>query len=441
MVHNQQDLITLINASRAAALMVLRGNSVAVNGGALSREGLLSFKTALLKYWPDETQHDLNRYIGLSLDGQFFLLFAKFLPDGNHLLGLAFPLQTPLIRIRQDMTDIQRAIVESDLDSPDANQLLEQSLHDEPKAALESEPDAEIKPLISGWHPEQDQEMNHAEDRSVSQEKTVQPKQPDRKAPASPKRYLTYGAPMDRVPQAPSPKVTPEQKDIPWHLIGESFQDSEIGLEPVPDVEEAALEQGQETWQSLSELPHPSDDLVNILQADFEGADDFKGAGLWRVQHPESHESRTEAYSLSDDDTSPIFVQTEKTDMEEVSETTFYLVPRLATHYILGELSHRMRNWLPAVCKRYGWQLTFLSVRPDYIKWTLSDFPESLLQKMLQAVRREMSERIFHVYPDLQTGNQTGDYWAPGYLVDTQNREFSTQALIAHISQNRLGSV
>ncbi len=440
MVHNQQELITLMDGSRATALMVLQGSSVAVSGGALSREGFHSFKTALLKYWPDETQHELNRYIGLSLEGRFSLLFAKFLPDGGHLLGLVFPLQTPFIRIRQDMTVIQRAIVESDLDSPDAYQLLEQSLHDEPDAALESEPEAEIKHLISGWHPEQDQEMNHAEDSFVSQEKTVQPEQPDRKAPASPKRYLTYGAPMDRVPQVPSPMATPEQEDSPWHLIGESIQDPEVGLEPVPDVEEADSEQAQETWQSLSELPHPSDDLVNILQADFEEADDLKGAGLWKIQHTESHESRTETYSLSDDDTSPISVRAEKADIEEVSETTFYLVPRLETHYILGELAHRIRDWLPAVCKRYGWQLSFLSVRPDYIKWTLSDFPESLLQKMLQAVRREMSERIFHVFPDLHMGNQTGDFWAPGYLVDTQNREFSTQALIAHISENRLGS-
>jgi len=86
----------------------------------------------------------------------------------------------------------------------------------------------------------------------------------------------------------------------------------------------------------------------------------------------------------------------------------------------------------------YGWQLGFIAVRPDYIKWTLHDFPESLNREMLSIIRRETSKRIFRVFPHLDSGDATGDYWAPGYLVDTQNREYSTQALIAYVFKSQV---
>jgi hypothetical protein len=89
---------------------------------------------------------------------------------------------------------------------------------------------------------------------------------------------------------------------------------------------------------------------------------------------------------------------------------------------------------------KYGWELILLSVRPDYLKWTLGDFPESLIQEMLRLMRMETSKRIFRTFSDLQNENQGGDYWAPGYLVDLQNREFTTQALMAHVDSSRLNT-
>ena len=77
-------------------------------------------------------------------------------------------------------------------------------------------------------------------------------------------------------------------------------------------------------------------------------------------------------------------------------------------------------------------------MRPDYIKWTLVDFPETLIRKMLQVVREQTSGWIFRVFPNLKAENASGDFWAPGYQVDTQDREFTTQALMVHLAANRL---
>ena len=93
--------------------------------------------------------------------------------------------------------------------------------------------------------------------------------------------------------------------------------------------------------------------------------------------------------------------------------------------------------WFPGICETYGWQLDTLSVRPDYIKWHLRDFPDALIHEMLEIVRARTSERIFRVFPNLKAGNPTQDFWSPGYLVDRQNRDFSTQILIAYIAKGR----
>jgi len=123
----------------------------------------------------------------------------------------------------------------------------------------------------------------------------------------------------------------------------------------------------------------------------------------------------------------------------DVSDVTFYLVPRLDTHHLLGALSHKLRCWLPEICETYGWQLDLIAVRPDYLKWTLRDFPEPLIREMLTILRHKTSERIFRVFPELKKGNPTSDFWSPGYLVDMLNQDFSTQSLISHLSKSRLG--
>jgi REP element-mobilizing transposase RayT len=120
-----------------------------------------------------------------------------------------------------------------------------------------------------------------------------------------------------------------------------------------------------------------------------------------------------------------------------VFDTTFYLVPRMNNHYLLGELAQTLRQSFPELCKLYGWELSVLSVRPDYLKWTLVDFPECLTRDALAVVRRWTSGRLFASFPQLQTGNPSQDFWSPGYLVDTQNREFPTQVLIAHVARDQ----
>lgn len=195
-------------------------------------------------------------------------------------------------------------------------------------------------------------------------------------------------------------------------------------------------------WQPLTEVSPQEEDLVSIFQDDFETGEKQTAQRDRRQQAIPAPKPQSAFQSQLD--TQPVPVRDSLAnwavgpEIPVATQITFYLAPRQTTHFLIGGLSRQLRQWLPAICATYGWELDLLSVRPDYLKWTLRDFPEALTREMLLTVREKTSQRIFRVFPNLRQGASSPDFWAPGYLVDSQNRDFSTQALMAHVARNRL---
>ena len=48
------------------------------------------------------------------------------------------------------------------------------------------------------------------------------------------------------------------------------------------------------------------------------------------------------------------------------------LVPRFSSHYLTGDMSDRLSEWLPQICIAFGWRLEYLAVRPEYVQWVLN---------------------------------------------------------------------
>ncbi len=223
-----------------------------------------------------------------------------------------------------------------------------------------------------------------------------------------------------------------------WQSVDTDLFGQPENPQPEPTVQ-LNCRKAKHTWQPLEELARPEDDLVNILQGGQDSEDDRKQT-LIRVQPVRSEPKSTRSDRTEQDESKPernSEREGHEPELVEVSDITFYLVPRNHNQYLIGALPHRLRRWLPELCHTYGWQLEALSVRPDYIKWTLGVFPESLTRPMLKIIRSWTSEKIFRLFPILAGGNATGDFWSPGYLVDVQSRDFSTQALFSRISNNK----
>lgn len=399
---NHPEIDQFLDASNATAMVMIYGEKMFVKRGQLSPAGFKQFKAALIRYWLKSAQRERIHYVALKLDDQDHFLSARRLPEDGLLLGLAFPLKTSLARIRQDMADLMRLI---DVIKGDGETRLEQSLQLNQQSMPESDSSPEVQSIPDGWHVEMDA-LGQLEDEIVDQEPILQ-----------------QGAENNKTHPGEINPFVPEETSNN------------------PDLADTLISQVNDPhWKPLNSIKTGNEDLVSILQDDFEAQREVEPASDQRWPSVSTQvKSKTDPVYWEVEGRKDIFRKTEEVSLADtVLDTTFYLVPRINAHFLLGELAQSLRRWLPKLCERYGWELDLLSVRPDYLKWTLGYFPECLTHDMLAVVRRWTSERIFRVFPALQMGDSTQDFWSPGYLVDTQNREFPTQVLISHVARDRV---
>lgn len=390
-----QKLNNLLASASASAILLLDEGIPLVASGELSQTGFDAMAAAMRTHWPIPVPQDLNRTVGLSLDQKYVFLFSKYLPDSKVLLGMVFPMKTPLIRIRQDMTQFMRLFLEQSRSERGLDKGLEQSLQS--MDIIGPMPDPELHQLPGIWNLET---KHRSKDMPLRSENL----------PAGP----------DKKTSIPEPQPWLDATNAPWHAADMASESSKVPSE----------------WQPLIEEQPQEGDLVSILQGKYHSPGHYQPS---RTQDTPSTGNESQVRKSVDlDETRPCGPgKIRDTTIQTVSDITLYLAPAAPRHFLIGELSGWLRRWMTALCGTYGWQMGSLSIRPDYLKWTLVDFPEILIREMLQAVRRETSERIFRVFPNLKAENHSGDFWAPGYLVDTQDREFTTQALMTHLAANR----
>ncbi len=113
------------------------------------------------------------------------------------------------------------------------------------------------------------------------------------------------------------------------------------------------------------------------------------------------------------------------------------LVPRFPQHTLTGDLARDLSRWMPRIALAFGWRLLHLAVRPAYIQWIVQAPPETSPAEVLHTVRRRTSERIFAAYPRLAETNPSGHFWAPGYLLLSQNQPIPEETIQAFIAATR----
>lgn len=113
------------------------------------------------------------------------------------------------------------------------------------------------------------------------------------------------------------------------------------------------------------------------------------------------------------------------------------LVPRFTSHYITGDLSDRLGEWLPNICIAFGWRLEYLAVRPDYLQWVANVQPSTSPGYLMRIIRQQTSEKIFGDFSRLKKENPSGDFWAPGYLIMGGTQPHPPQLVRDYINQTR----
>jgi REP element-mobilizing transposase RayT len=114
------------------------------------------------------------------------------------------------------------------------------------------------------------------------------------------------------------------------------------------------------------------------------------------------------------------------------------LVPRFTSHYLTGDISDRLSEWLPQICIAFGWRLEYLAVRPEYVQWVVNVPPAASPGYLMRIMRQQTSEKIFTEFPRMKKENPSGDFWAPGYLIMGGTQPHPPQLVKDYIKQTRV---
>ena len=116
---------------------------------------------------------------------------------------------------------------------------------------------------------------------------------------------------------------------------------------------------------------------------------------------------------------------------------TCLLLPRLESHYLLGEVANCLQTLIRQISTSFGWHLEFLSIKPDYLQWGIRVPPSTSTTYVMQVIRKQTSQQIFADFPRFKRENQSDDFWAPGYLIFWGSQPHPVEIIQRYMRQTR----
>lgn len=120
--------------------------------------------------------------------------------------------------------------------------------------------------------------------------------------------------------------------------------------------------------------------------------------------------------------------QAEFAESEFISYELSYsclLIPRFPDHYLTGDITDDLPQWLKSVCISYGWRLGEVMIRPGYIQWVITVPLTTNPAQFMRVIRQLTSQKILEYYPRYKRQNLSLDFWAPGFSV-APGKQFQT---------------
>ena len=113
------------------------------------------------------------------------------------------------------------------------------------------------------------------------------------------------------------------------------------------------------------------------------------------------------------------------------------LIPRFSDHYLIGDLTEDLVEWMKQVCISYGWRLDAISARPGYLQWVMIVPLNANPAQFIRVIRQQTSQKIFDDYPRFKKQNMSGQFWAPGNFVVAGTQLQTPETINSFILQTR----
>jgi REP element-mobilizing transposase RayT/CheY-like chemotaxis protein len=383
-----QHLTRLTLESSAQAALITRQDALWAYAGQLSQNAAKELAVTVTRHWDGQKGSDLLRFVRLEATKAEHMLYATRLAD-EVVLALVFDAETPFSTIRMQAGQLVNMLSTTpaiEAESPAIKQSQAPAANEAPTQYVEED--------------ESNQDLDIPNITDILND--VPPPTPDMSA--TPVREEDWGA---TTPSLSRPRKYSRESSPAVH---------------VNDL--LVSNQNEQTVEHVVE--------------DFDATMPSKSR-----QRPVTPVRRPGTGELDETRPHSITEVAGRVMMEPISPGLYnltyacLLVPRFSSHYLTGDISDRMSEWLPQICIAFGWRLEYLAVRPEYVQWVVNVPPSTSPGYLMRIMRTQTSEKIFGEFPRMKKENPSGDFWAPGYLIMGGTQPHPPQLVKDYIKQTR----
>ncbi len=397
-----QHLTRLTLESSAQAALITRKNDLWAYAGGLSNSAAREVAQTVTRNWDGQKSSDLLRFIRLESTKAEHMLYATRLATDT-VLALVFDAETPFSTIRSQ-----------------ASQLVTDLGNDR------SEPQKAARP-VSKSNIDFPVDMDGAAEMNIPSISdilsNVPPPNPE------PAHSRDFGPPRKKANFDPNET-----------RISESLSNASVfNRDPSPSIREVSPSIRQDHPVTTDHAHGPA--MSAQSKTSFDEVDVTAPARPQQrpqtpVGRPAPGESDVTRESPTTDAARKLIVEPTTAGLYHLTYACL-LVPRFSSHYITGDLSDHLSEWLPNICVAFGWRLEYLSVRPEYLQWVVNVQPNTSPGYLMRIMRQQTSEKIFSDFLRLKKENPSGDFWAPGYLIMGGTQPHPPQLVRDYIRQTR----
>jgi len=482
-----QYLTRLALESETEAILITRNLKLWAYTGHLPDRTAEELTQSVRQYWNNDGSSDFARFIRLDTTPREFMLYATGL-GGDFVLVLVFDTELPFSKIRSQAKAIAKKLVSPPDERPSEAQTDENLVE-------AMTPEDILTPFPLDWRPDQGfEEGRLAFFEDLLSSVDIPSKDGQLTTPAG--GEVAFGdenhtgatggsEPADQpLPETPSgPPGSGYPDDLPGFLVdvslleenGKGVADSRHPESPSGPLPKGKKEDAPRESIAAQKSEEPSPKKDDTPSTRF--PDHLKDTLPTRTQKPEDSYL---AYQIPDylQDTLPtntryaemaalpepvqdhlkdtLPTSTHQADFsnqigqietvgwdpdqldQEPRTYACVLVPRSSQHHLVGKLATHLNQWVVEHCAAYGWRLSHLAIRPNYLHWVATVPLATAPGYVVRKTREHISQRIFSEYPTLTVENPSGDFWAPGYLIVNGRKLLDQRVIEDFISKARL---
>lgn len=385
-----QHLTRLTLESSAQAALITRGEALWAYAGQLSQHAAKELAVTVTRHWDGQKGSDLLRFVRLEATKAEHMLYATRIAD-DVVLALVFDAETPFSTIRTQAGQL-------------AQSLSIPTVEDEKPVVQQAPPSSKHEAKTETLEEEEEEQSN---------------------------QFPNIAAILSDVPP-PQPEPN-------------------AGMIPLPDKDLFGTRPSSPRTNQYSRESSPAiriDELLVSNQSNEQTVEhvvtDFDATLPSKSQRrPETPVRRPMPGELDETRPHSITEVAGRVMLESISAGLYnltyacLLVPRFSSHYLTGDISDKLSEWLPQICIAFGWRLEYLAVRPEYVQWVVNVPPATSPGYLMRIMRQQTSEKTFSEFPRMKKENPSGDFWAPGYLIMGGTQPHPPQLVKDYIKQTR----